>query len=139
MMKRSWSLVDRINGWLLRRLKPKTGRHTVSVSPQELTVREGGEGEIRIPWSAITRIVALAKDVYMPSDFQVMFIEWQQQTIEINEDMPGWNALVEAIDRYVTGAIPSGQWLLEIQAAIKRPITIYSRATAPPNTASPAS
>ena len=139
MMKRNRSVVDRINEWLVRQLKLNTGRHSVSVSPQELIVREGEEGEIRIPWSAITRIVALAKDVYMPTEFHVMFIDWGQQTIELNEDMPGWNALIEAIDRYLTGAIPSRRWLLEIQAAIKRPITIYSRRSAPPNTASPAS
>lgn len=130
------SLVDRVNRWILSRTLGKAPMAALSLTPQSLVIRVGSDTPSSIPWNDISRIVVLTHDTYVPTDFRTMLIIWGEgHAVEINEEMAGWNDLVGELENFLPGSQPSGQWLLQIQAAPNRPITIYER----PKTASPAS
>jgi hypothetical protein len=125
-------LVDRINHWLLSRLRRNCSSGNVSSQVEALIIRQTDRVEVCIPWRDISRIVILTENAYIPSDFRTMRIEWgERQMITINEDMKGWDSLPTAFDRFLAGAIPSTQWLLELQTAHHLPFTVYEKRIVP--------
>jgi hypothetical protein len=133
------NFIEHVNNWVLRRLTPKIAPVSISFRADGLRVERNEASEIGIPWREITQIVVSTSAGYIPSDFRIMFIQWGEgHVIQLSEDMSGWEGLPEAVDRNLSGAIPSHQWLLRLQSAADLPLTIYKRPVSP-NTASEAS
>lgn len=121
-------LVDRLNQWVLRRGMGQTSPGVVTISPEHLRIVDGGGKETIVPWNSIQRIMAVTRDIYIRPDFQVMLIQWGPLNIvELNEDMQGWSDLGAAFDRYLPGATPSAQWLLELLSIPTGPVRIFHR------------
>jgi hypothetical protein len=86
-------------------------QYHININPNNIIIGDGGDKKVVIPWIDITKVTVFCIDACIPTDFRAMLIEFgKQQTIEFNEAMAGWNMLVEAVDVYLKGAMPSSEW-----------------------------
>ena len=100
---------------------------SIVLNPDSLTAALGPD-TVTWRWDDVSRVVAFKRDA-LTSDLLCLAIERGDQLIELNEDMGGWNELLDRLSSYLPGAL-SGQ---EILGAIVQPpfsanpTTVYDR------------
>lgn len=84
-------------------------------------------------WKEVTEIVAFKRDCWTV-DLICFVIEINKtETLELNENMIGWKSLIDAIPRYLAGALTEDEWFTKVAFPAFKPCQtqIYSRAVEP--------
>ena len=86
---------------------------TVKCRKSEIIV-VGSEGNCgswtkRIAWDDIKRIVAYKRDIFA-YDLICLAVDFGGNNIELNEEMEGWDALLELLPGRLPGVLPSAEW-----------------------------
>lgn len=83
-------------------------------------------GDVLIAWSDIRRLEAFKRDVYVGESLCIAVLGADGQVVEISEASPGWDAALDAVERFLPGAMARAQWTLRLLAA-DRSLTIYAQ------------
>jgi hypothetical protein len=85
--------------------------------------------ELRVKWSDIQKLGVFKRDLYVV-DLVCLVVELPgPRTIELNEEMEGWQPFVEALPRFLVGAKPWHEWFMEVAfpAFDTKSTIVYSR------------
>jgi hypothetical protein len=61
-------------------------------------------------WGEVTRVIAFKRDCWIVDSIRFVFELNGTQTIEVWEEMKGWEALVDAVPVYLPGALSQKEW-----------------------------
>jgi hypothetical protein len=67
-------------------------------------------GEIVIAWRDAVRIEVFKRDLYSVDLICLTIFLKDSKAVEINEEMEGWNSLVEKLPEYLTGCQKFEEW-----------------------------
>lgn len=72
--------------------------------------RKPFERKAQFRWGEVTRVCVFKRDCFTV-DLICMTLELNgAECAEVNEEMAGWSALIEALPVYLPGALPQYQW-----------------------------
>lgn len=86
---------------------------TRAVAADAVGVSMGSE---RVAWCDVRRLDACKRDIYAGELLCLMILAKDGRVLEVNEAMPGWQTLGDAIERYLPGSIARTEWLLKLVA-----------------------
>jgi hypothetical protein len=88
---------------------------------------------VTFTWSEVTQVAVFKKDKLLVDCICMVFELNNTETLEVNEEMEGWNTLVRAVPLYLSGALDEKEWWNKvISPAFELCFTeIYSRPTNP--------
>lgn len=82
--------------------------------------------EIKVPWGAITKIVAIRTANFVGDDLLVLLEH--SGIVPFSDDTPGYDAAMKAVNHNLVGSRPYPIWEVELIASgVGVPITIYER------------
>lgn len=75
------------------------------------------------------RVVAFKRDVYAYDLLCLAFEIRPQAVLELNEEMAGWNSLIEALPQHLRGALETNEWFAKVTfpAFEVSPVVVYER------------
>lgn len=87
-------------------------------------------GEIVVPWQDIIQIQAFKRDLYAVDLICLANQLIGNKTVEINEEMDGWESLVNELPEYLSGCKEFEGWFLDVAFPAFKPnvTSIYERA-----------
>jgi hypothetical protein len=72
--------------------------------------RKSFDRKLQFRWTEISRVCVFKRDCFTV-DLICMVLELDDaESTEVNEEMPGWPALIEALPVYLPGALPQHEW-----------------------------
>jgi len=129
-------MLKRLRAWLV-------GRRVPSISPSELAITYDAAGfvvapaiatsepqPLRVAWAEVQRVGVFKRDLAVV-DMLCLVLELPgPSTVELNEEMVGWQDFVEALPQFLSGAKPFHQWFMEVAfpAFETKPTLVFSRA-----------
>jgi len=129
-------MLTRLRDWLRR-------RHAVAVSPSALSITYDSAGfnvapalassqpqHLRVAWADVQKVGVFKRDLAIV-DMLCLVVELPgPSTVELNEEMVGWQGFVEALPHFLTGAKPFHEWFMEVAfpAFETKPTLVFSRA-----------
>jgi hypothetical protein len=72
--------------------------------------RKSFEKKLQFRWAEVTRACVFKRDCFSVDLICLAFELNGAQATEVNEDMAGWPALIEALPVYLPGALPQQEW-----------------------------
>ncbi|HEX7138373.1 MAG TPA: hypothetical protein VF219_11020, partial [Vicinamibacterales bacterium] len=75
---------------------------------------KGSPSSLFMPWSQVTRAVAFKRDQYVMDRICIVFELSNARVLEINEDLQGWEGLVEQLPTHLPGALVYAEWFDEV-------------------------
>jgi hypothetical protein len=75
---------------------------------------KGTPSSLFMPWSQVARAVAFKRDQYVVDRICIVFELSNTQAMEINEDMQGWERLVEQLPTHLPGTLVYTEWFGEV-------------------------
>lgn len=90
---------------------------------------ENERGEIVVAWQDTVLVKAFKRDLYAVDLICLVFLSKDEKAVELNEEMDGWESLVEKLHEYLPGCQKFEQWFSVVAfPAFKPNITqIYQR------------
>jgi hypothetical protein len=87
---------------------------------------------VTFKWPEVTQVAVFKRDRFSVDCICMVFELNHTESLEVNEDLEGWNTLVEAVAIYLSGALTQGQWWNKVLWPTFELCftTIYSRPTA---------
>ena len=74
-------------------------------------------GSDRVSWCDVRRLDACKRDIYAGELLCLVILAKDGRVYEFNEEMPGWQALGEAIERYLPESLSRAEWAMKLIAA----------------------
>ena len=86
-------------------------------------------GQASLSWSHVISVRAFKRDLYAVDLICLGFEKMDGSTLEVNEEMQGWDTLVERLPAYLTGFPPHAAWFRDVAVpAFKANMTVlYDR------------
>ena len=115
--------------WRAARLGVRRG--TVRCTSEGLLVtvfqRDGSELITEVKWCELNRVVAFKPDL-ITVDLVCMVLTTASGTVEIDEEMEGWDTLVDALPKQVPGTLELAEWWHRVAqpAFATNPIVLFS-------------
>lgn len=106
--------------------------HVVTHSDKGLRIDASfADGKVittELHWAEATDAVAFKRDCWTVDLISIGFGNGKA-SVEINEEMPEWNNIVEALPRYLPGCMPQHAWFLQaaFPAFETNPVPIFRR------------
>ncbi len=71
----------------------------------------GAHDSRRIPvaWSEVTKVDAYQRDQFQKNVFLVLTLK-DGSHVELNENLPGWTEVINALPEALSGCLPRGEW-----------------------------
>ena len=66
-------------------------------------------GALEVTWPQIRQVVAFKRDRLAVDDLCLSILVGERR-LEVDEDMPGWEELLGALDSKIMGVTPSSEW-----------------------------
>ena len=90
---------------------------------------KSGRGEVVVAWQDAVEVKAFKRDLYAVDLICLSFLLKDNKALEINEEMGGWESLVEKLPEYLPGCQKFEEWFGAVAyPAFKPNITaIYQR------------
>jgi hypothetical protein len=91
-------------------------RYSIGVNADGVTILDLREPEAvprRLSWAEIDRLTLFKADLFVV-DLICLHIESSAGTIELDEEMEGWNALMDALPHFLSGCKNVEQWFLDV-------------------------
>ena len=84
-------------------------------------------------WTEVTRVAVFKRDQFLVDCICMGFELNHKETLEVNENMDGWDTLVKAVPVYLSAALAEEQWWNKVVSLTFEPCftETYSRATNP--------
>lgn len=73
-------------------------------------LRDAREDSVATQWSAVNRAVAFKRDLGITDCVCLVLMRADAVAVELNEEMAGWNRLVEALPNYLPGCKVDAEW-----------------------------
>jgi hypothetical protein len=106
-------MISRYLHRLAARVRPRPAEAPAfSAGPDELRI--GGE---RVAWSEVRRLDAYKRDGYVGDHLCLAISCASGRVVEAHEGMPGWQEAGWAIERFLPGSRPHGEWMVRLLAA----------------------
>ena len=71
---------------------------------------ENDRGEIVIAWQDVVRIEVFKRDLYVVDLICVSLLLRDNKSVEINEEMEGWDSVVDKLPEYLPGCKKFEEW-----------------------------
>ena len=110
---------NRVRTWIheLLRRPPQpttsTGLHPTE-NGLEISPLLGKPSSMFVSWSDVLKAVTFKRDQYVVDRICLVFELSGDRAIEINEDMLGWQEVVERLPEYLPGTAPFHEWFQEV-------------------------
>lgn len=85
------------------RLQPTTGGFDI------LTSGAHGAHTVHVAWSEVSKIDAYQRDSFQKNVTLVLTLK-DGSNVELNEYLPGWAEVVDALPKYLPGCLARGDW-----------------------------
>ena len=114
----------------LKKLKPRQpgSAYTIVHDLSGLRLTLPGKIENEINWNDVKEVFVFKRDLYVVDQICMTFVT-DQYIIEINEEMVGWQELIQKLPDYLPGCKSFEAWFLDvIQPAFETNLTkLYQR------------
>jgi hypothetical protein len=70
---------------------------------------DGSSIKVSVPWSDVVSVSAFKRDIYT-YDLICIALETAEGCLEVNEDMEGWGAMVDALPEHLPGTPDNTEW-----------------------------
>jgi len=89
---------------------------------------DGSEGKTELKWNQVKGIIAYKRNCYTV-DLICMGFATPDGTVELSEEMDGWNALSDAVPRLLPGTASKAEWWHKVAKPplAANPTTLFSR------------
>lgn len=89
---------------------------------------DGSESKTELKWNEVNGVVAYKRDCYT-IDLVCMGFATPEGAVEVNEDMDGWAALIDAVPRLLPGTTSKENWWDNVTQPpfAANPTTLFSR------------
>jgi hypothetical protein len=71
---------------------------------------ENDTGEIVIAWQDVVRVEVFKRDLYVVDLICVSLLLRDNKSVEINEEMEGWDSVVDKLPEYLPGCQKFAEW-----------------------------
>lgn len=124
--------IDRVN----RRVASRGREITIRFDDAAVIVEEKTKGRITgvrtLPWDNIRAVMLYKRDVYTYDLLCAAVTSDSGSSLELNEEMPGWDAFARALHAHLPGAPEWKDWYLKVFAMpAGESLQLYSRVTGP--------
>lgn len=94
--------------------QPTTGTR-LRPTPDGLDISplKGTPSSIFMRWADVTKAVAFKRDQYVVDRICIIF-ELSDSALEVNEDMQGWQQLVDQLPAYLPGTLVFTEWFHDV-------------------------
>src|ERR1043165_3008797 len=75
---------------------------------------ENDRGEIVIAWQDVVRVQVFKRDLYVVDLICLSVLLKDNRSVEINEEMEGWESVVDKLPEYLSGCQKFGEWFLVV-------------------------
>jgi hypothetical protein len=136
LMEKVRSRIDRLRREEAAGVPPSPAdyRYAITSDSTGLTVRDlrrkGGE-VVAVSWPEVIRATVFKRDLFSVDCLCLCFGRVDGTALEIDEEMAGWNSLMEALPQYLPGCKPFSEWFLPVAfpAFAANPTEIFLRST----------
>jgi hypothetical protein len=82
------------------------------IVPGELRLfrKDLADKAVAFTWQEVSRVIAFKRDQWIVDRICLVFELNGTETMEVNEEMEGWTALVNAVPVYLSGALAQEEW-----------------------------
>jgi hypothetical protein len=100
----------------------RTGLRVASCNEKESIVG------FSIQWSEVDSVVAFKRDIFV-YDLICIILRTSDGALELNEEMKGWESMIDSLPAYLPGARKSSDWWDQVAhpAFVANLTTIYSK------------
>src|SRR5215813_2517429 len=103
--------VERLKAYLKgRRGTISALSHNTEAMKVSWLTMENESGELVVEWDRVIRVEAFKRDLFAVDQICLAFILANHMQTEINEEMSGWNSLVEKLPDYLPGCQKFAEW-----------------------------
>ena len=90
---------------------------------------ENGNGGVVVSWRETVAVKAFKRDLYSADPICLAFLSMDNRTVEIDEEMGGWESLVKKLPEYLPGCQKFEDWfsVVAFPAFKPNPTEIYQR------------
>jgi hypothetical protein len=90
---------------------------------------ENRAGSTVVPWDSIQRIVAFKRDLWSVDRICLAIVLQTGEAVEVDEDMEGWVAFVDALPEHLPGCRIFGEWFEPVASPAfgPNPTTLFER------------
>jgi hypothetical protein len=119
--------VDRINDWMIKRQRRPAGPESVQFEAEHILLRRPN-GDRRVSWSEIDRIVATRSDQFVGDTIMLLFELHDMTGFGVSESSKHWKDVNIAIPNKLVGAKAYELWALELVGSPSdKSIDVYRR------------
>jgi hypothetical protein len=97
--------------------EPPVQRSVIECDENGLTVarlnKDGFVNKIEVRWSQVRKVSAFKRDIYA-YDLICIEIESDEWIDQLNEQMEGWQSMIEALPAHLPAALPVAEWWTEV-------------------------
>ena len=110
-------------------------KYAISFDTEGFAIRATGQAltpSSEMHWSEVQRVTAFKRDCFVVDCICLVIGARDDTAIEINEEMAGWQELVEALPDYLPGCKPWHLWFSNVAfpAFAANPTEVYERQAA---------
>jgi len=127
-------VAERVNAFRARRQRTVfTIFHNVNALKLSWRGPSHDNGEIVVAWKDTLRIEVFKRDMWAADLICLSFITKENKAVEVNEEMDGWDSLVDKLPEYFPGCRTFEDWFQTVAfPAFKTNLTvIYTAASTP--------
>ena len=84
----------------------------LNLTPSGFEITAAGAHDSRritVDWAEVTKIDAYQRDQFQKNVFLVLTLK-DRSKVELNENLPGWTEIVDALPKALPGCLPRGDW-----------------------------
>jgi len=112
--------------------KPRQYRHAIAFDELGFTVSstmKKSDPVGKLAWSAVHRVMAFKRDYLTVDCICLVFAATEEQLLEIDEEMGGWDEFTQELPKHLPGSIPWAEWFMAVAfpAFATNATEIYSR------------
>lgn len=107
--------------------------YTIFTNPNAMRLSwrniDNDSGDLVIAWQETVAVKAFKRDLYSADLICIAFLSMDNRTVEIDEEMGGWESLVEKLHEYLPGCQKFEEWFSVVAFPTFKPNTtaIYQR------------
>lgn len=80
----------------------------------EVRYSDGETERARATWADVTSATAFKRDLFVYDKICIRFQTSDGRSVEVDEEMEGWTAFVEELQRFLPGCTPFAAWARQV-------------------------
>lgn len=128
-------MIGRAWAWVTQRSKSRQPCSSLAIMFDAVgftlgpTVSTDAATRLQISWGEVQKVAVFKRDLYVV-DMVCLLVELPgPRTLELNEEMQGWQAFIESLPQFLVGITPWHEWFLAVAfpAFKANPTLIFTR------------